>query len=237
MRWSHRLKCGNAQRLRPGSPGYEPECLRADAGESGTGKELIARAIHNLGERARCPFVAVSCGAIPETLIESELFGHETAHSQALSAPGPATWSRPRRHPVARRNRRAESANSGQAAARAAAERVHAPGQRPAIPLKARVIFATHRDLQRMVSEGTFRLDLYYRINVVTIKAPALADHLEDVPVLAEFFVKQYSDLYNKRLTGLAPGALRCCKNTTGQEMCASSRTRSRWPSSAPTRT
>jgi transcriptional regulator with PAS, ATPase and Fis domain len=59
-----------------------------------------------------------------------------------------------------------------------------------------------------MVSEGTFRLDLYYRINVVTIKAPSLADHLEDVPVLAQFLIRQYADLYNKRLTGLAPGAL-----------------------------
>jgi DNA-binding NtrC family response regulator len=76
------------------------------------------------------------------------------------------------------------------------------------IPLKARVIFATHRDLSQMIAAGTFRLDLFYRINVMTIKAPALADHSEDIPGLTMFFVKQYAELYEKWVSGIAPKAM-----------------------------
>lgn len=178
-------------------------------GESGTGKELIARAIHNVGDRAKAPFIAVSCGAIPETLIESELFGHEK---------GAFTGS------AGTRTGYLEQAGNGtlfideigELSLQTQVKLLRVLQQREfmrlgssrSIPLKARMIFATHRDLLRMVSEGTFRLDLYYRINVVTIKSPALADHSEDIPLLANFFVKRYADEYNKRVTGIASNAL-----------------------------
>ncbi len=178
-------------------------------GESGSGKELIARAIHNLGDRSRFPFIAVSCGAIPETLIESELFGHEKGAFTGTTG--------------TRTGYLEQAANGtllideiGELSLQTQVKLLRVLQQREftrlgsgrALPLKARVLFSTHRDLLRMVSEGTFRLDLYYRINVMTIKAPSLAEHPSDIPLLAECFVKQYSELYNKRVTGVAPNAL-----------------------------
>jgi DNA-binding NtrC family response regulator len=178
-------------------------------GDSGTGKELIARAIHNLGHRAGLPFVAVSCGAIPETLIESELFGHEK---------GAFTGT------VGTRTGYFEQAGSGtlfldeigELSLQTQVKLLRVLQQREftrlgsgrSIPLKARILFATHRDLSRMVADHTFRLDLYYRINVMTIRAPALADHPEDIPLLAEHFLRQYSELYNKRMSSIALNTL-----------------------------
>src|ERR1051325_5627660 len=139
-------------------------------GESGTGKELIARAIHNVGNRSKRPFVAVSCGAIPETLIEAELFGHEK---------GAFTGS------VGVREGYFEKAGDGtlfldeigelNAATQVKLLRVlqerefsRLGSSRP-IPLRARIIFATHRNLEQMVAEGSFRQDLFYRVNVMNI--------------------------------------------------------------------
>ena len=178
-------------------------------GESGTGKELIARAIHNTGCRRKAPFIPVSCGAIPETLIESELFGHEK---------GAFTGS------TGQRIGYLEQAAGGSIfldeigelslltqvkLLRVLQEREFCRlGSNRPIPLKARVILATHRDLKRMVSENKFRLDLYYRINVMPIKAPALADHQEDIPALANHFVKKYSESYNKHVAGISTAAM-----------------------------
>jgi transcriptional regulator with PAS, ATPase and Fis domain len=178
-------------------------------GESGTGKELIARAVHNLGSRAGAPFVAVSCGAIPETLIESELFGHEKGAFTGTTGTRTGYFE--------------QAANGtlfldeiGELTLQTQVKLLRVLQQREftrlgsgrPIPLKARVIFATHRDLSQMIAAGTFRLDLFYRINVMTIKAPALADHSEDIPGLAMFFVKQYSELYEKWVSGIAPKAM-----------------------------
>jgi len=178
-------------------------------GESGTGKELIARAIHNLGVRASAPFIAVYCGAIPETLIESELFGHEKgAFTGAMGS---------------RIGYLEQAANGtllideiGELSLQTQVKLLRVLQQREftrlgsgrTIPLKARVVFATHRDLEQMVAEATFRLDLFYRINVVRIKSPALADHPEDIPALCEHFLKEYSELYQKRVIGIAPETL-----------------------------
>ena len=178
-------------------------------GESGTGKELIARAVHNLGSRAGAPFVAVSCGAIPETLIESELFGHEKGAFTGTTGTRTGYFE--------------QAANGtlfldeiGELTLQTQVKLLRVLQQREftrlgsgrPIPLKARVIFATHRDLSQMIAAGTFRLDLFYRINVMTIKAPPLADHSEDIPGLAMFFVKQYSELYEKWVSGIAPKAM-----------------------------
>jgi DNA-binding NtrC family response regulator len=178
-------------------------------GESGTGKELIARAIHNLSERQTAPFVAVSCGAIPETLIEAELFGYEK---------GAFTGA------VGSRKGYLEQAGEGTLfldeigelsphtqvkLLRVLQERQFSRlGSSAVVPLQARVLFATHRNLAKMVEEGRFRLDLYYRVNVMGIKAPALRDHTEDIPTLARHFLEKYSEMYRKPVTALTPCAM-----------------------------
>lgn len=178
-------------------------------GESGTGKELIARSIHNLSHRKNRPFVAVSCGAIPETLIEAELFGAERG-----AYTGAAT----------RRKGYLEEAGSGtlffdeigECSAHTQIKLLRVLQEREfsrlgcsqPIPLQARLLFATNRSLLDMVEEGTFRRDLYYRVNVMGIKCPALRDHTEDIPQLARHFLEKYSRLYQRSTTGLSPNAM-----------------------------
>ncbi|MFN7998299.1 MAG: sigma-54 dependent transcriptional regulator [Bryobacteraceae bacterium] len=178
-------------------------------GESGTGKELVARAIHNLSNRSKHPFVAVSCGAIPETLIESELFGHEKgaftgtngARQGYLELAGEGTilldeigeLSLQTQVKLLRVLQQKEFSRLGSS---------------KMIPLKARVVFATHRDLGRMVNEGTFRQDLYFRVNVMRIEVPPLRDRTEDIPQLANHFVTQYAAEYEKPVKDILPSAL-----------------------------
>jgi DNA-binding NtrC family response regulator len=178
-------------------------------GESGTGKELIARAIHNLGSRAGRPFVAVCCGAIPETLIEAELFGHEK---------GAFTGT------VGMREGYLEQAADGTLLLDEIGELSHATqvkllrvlqqrefsrlGSNRLIPLRARLIFATHTDLAELVAQGKFRLDLFYRINVMKVTAPALQERVEDIPQIAMHFLRQYSEIYQKVVDDIRPGAM-----------------------------
>lgn len=178
-------------------------------GESGTGKELIARAIHKLGGRANKPFVAVSCGAIPETLIEAELFGHEkgaftgTVASRAgyfeLAADGTlfldeiGDLSLYTQVKLLRVLQQLEFSRLGTSRL---------------IPLRARLIFATHQDLAKLVEEGKFRQDLYYRINVMRIVSPALADHPEDIPEIATHYLRHYSNLFQKSMDVITPEAM-----------------------------
>jgi transcriptional regulator with PAS, ATPase and Fis domain len=178
-------------------------------GESGTGKELIAHAIHNLGNRKDRRFVAVSCGAIPETLIEAELFGTERG-----AFTGAAT----------RRRGYLEEAGNGTLffdeiaefsshtqvkLLRVLQEREFSRlGSSQLIPLQARLLFATHRNLTDMVAQGTFRQDLYYRVNVMGIKSPRLQDHSEDIPQLAQHFLEEYSQLYQRSMTRITPNAM-----------------------------
>jgi DNA-binding NtrC family response regulator len=178
-------------------------------GESGTGKELIATAIHNVGNRSKRPFMAVSCGAIPENLIEAELFGHEK---------GAFTGS------VGMREGYFEQAGDGTLFLDEIGELNQATqvkllrvlqarefnrlGSTRPIPLRARIIFATHRDLHQMVSDGAFRQDLFYRVNVMNIASPALRDHAEDIPLLVHHFVRHYSQIFGKAIEGIEPEAL-----------------------------
>ncbi len=178
-------------------------------GESGTGKELIARAIHNLGSHASRPFVAVSCGAIPETLIEAELFGHEK---------GAFTGT------VGAREGYFEQAADGtlfldeigdlslftQVKLLRVLQQMefNRLGSNKLIPLRARLIFATNQDMAKLVAEGKFRQDLYYRINVMQIELPRLQDHLEDIPSLATHFLKKYGQLFQKPMEDLEPDAV-----------------------------
>ena len=163
-------------------------------GESGTGKEVVAREIHRASPRARAPFVAVNCSAIPETLLESELFGHEK---------GSFTGA------VRQKKGRFELAEGGtifldeigdmSPALQAKLlrflqdHRLQRIGGSADIPMDARVIAATNRDLEREVAEERFREDLFFRLNVVTITVPPLRERVEDVPPLVEHFLKLHA--------------------------------------------
>ena len=178
-------------------------------GESGTGKELIARAIHNLGSRANKPFVAVSCGAIPETLIEAELFGHEK---------GAFTGT------VGAREGYFEQAGDGtlfldeigdlsmftQVKLLRVLQQMEFSrlGSSKLVPLRARLIFATHQDLAKLVAEGKFRQDLFYRINVMRIESPALQDRPEDIPSIANHFLRHYSQVFQKPIDAIEADAI-----------------------------
>jgi DNA-binding NtrC family response regulator len=179
-------------------------------GESGTGKELIARAIHRLGSRSHFPFVAVSAGAIPETLLEAEMFGHEK---------GAFTGT------VGARKGYFEEAGCGTLFLDEIGDlTMHAQvmllrvlqqrefsrlGSSRLIPMRARVIFATHKNLENMVTSGEFREDLYYRINVVRINSPALREHPEDIPAIAGHYLRQYAQMFQKPVSRIEPDAIR----------------------------
>jgi DNA-binding NtrC family response regulator len=178
-------------------------------GESGTGKELIARAVHNLGSRSSKPFVAVSCGAIPETLIEAELFGHEK---------GAFTGT------VGAREGYFEQAADGtlfldeigdlslftQVKLLRVLQQMEFSrlGSSKLIPLRARLIFATHQDLAKLVAEGKFRQDLYYRINVMRIDSPPLQERPEDIPLIALHLMRHYAGVFQKPMDSIEPEAL-----------------------------
>jgi two-component system nitrogen regulation response regulator NtrX len=178
-------------------------------GENGSGKELVARAIHMLSARAEQPFVEVNCAAIPEDLIESELFGHER---------GAFT------HALARRRGKFEMANGGtlfldeigdmslktqakvlRALEEQAFERV---GGRETLRVDVRVIAASNRDVVSLIAQGAFREDLFYRLNVIPIEVPPLRTRKEDVPALVEHFVRVFCAENGKRLKVVAPAAL-----------------------------
>ena len=178
-------------------------------GESGTGKEVLARAIHRASPRAKGPFIAINCGAIPEQLLESELFGHVKG---AFTGAG---------------NNRVglvQAANGGTLfldeigdmplslqvkLLRVLQERVVRPvGTTRAEAVDVRLLSATHRDLDAAMAQGQFREDLYYRLDVVSLTLPRLDERREDVPLLAAYFVQQVASKYGKPMTGFAPEAL-----------------------------
>jgi DNA-binding NtrC family response regulator len=168
-------------------------------GESGTGKELVARAIHNLGTRAERPFIAVSCGAIPETLIESELFGHEKGAFTGTAGTREGYLEQAGEGTLFLDEIGELSLNTQVKLLRVLQQKEFSRlGSNRLIPLGARVIFATHRDLAQMVEKGTFRRDLYYRVNVMRIACPSLAERPEDISLLARHFLAQYSEQYEK---------------------------------------
>jgi DNA-binding NtrC family response regulator len=186
-----------------------PDAFVLITGESGTGKELIARAIHSLSARKNQPFVAVSCGAIPESLIEAELFGSEKGAFTGSSS---------------RRTGYFEEAAGGTLLLDEIGELSHHTqikllrvlqqrefmrlGSTASVPLRARILFATHRNLKQMVEEGTFREDLFYRVNVVGIHASPLRERREDIPQLAQHFLGRYSRTYGRPIAHIEPEAL-----------------------------
>jgi DNA-binding NtrC family response regulator len=179
------------------------------AGESGTGKELVARAIHQQSNRAAHPFVAVSCGAIPESLIEAELFGHEKGAFTGSTGSRPGYLEQAGEGTILLDEIGELSLNTQVKLLRVLQQREFSRlGSSKLIRLNARVVFATHRNLQQMVEAGTFRRDLYYRVNVMTINVPPLRERTEDIPMLARHFLKQYAADFGKQVNDIRPGAM-----------------------------
>ena len=178
-------------------------------GESGTGKELVARAIHHRGTRARRPFVAVACGAIPETLIEAELFGHENGAFTGTTGAREGFLEQVADGTLLLDEIGELSLYTQVKLLRVLQQREFSRlGSNRLIPLRARLIFATHRNLGEMVEQGKFRQDLYYRINVMKIETPTLQEHAEDIPQIATHFLSHYCQLFQKKIVSIEPDAL-----------------------------
>jgi two-component system response regulator PilR (NtrC family) len=180
-------------------------------GESGTGKELVARAIHVNSLRREHPFVALNCGALPETLLESELFGHTRG-----AFTGAATTKRGLIEAAARGTVFLDEISEMSPQMQVKLLRVlqertfRRLGGTEEIDADIRIIAATNRDLLRMIGEGRFREDLYYRINVIPILLPPLRERREDIPLLAEHFLTRFREQMGKRVEGLSAEAVRC---------------------------
>ena len=178
-------------------------------GETGTGKELVAQAIHRNSPRAAGPFVVVNCATLPDTLLESELFGHERGSFTG------ATVRKEGRFLVANHgtvflDEIGELTLPIQAKIlRVLQAREFEPvGSNRTQKVDVRIITATNRDLEKMVRDGRFRDDLFYRLNVFPLVLPPLRERLEDLPVLAEFFLKKYGEKNRRGIITLAPEAL-----------------------------
>lgn len=188
----------------------EVSCNVIITGDSGTGKELVAHALHEYSPRRDAPFVVIDCGALTETLLESELFGHEK---------GAFTGA------VQRKRGLMEEASGGtlffdeicnisdamQMKLMRAIEdqRVTRVGGTSATPIDLRIVVATNRDLEGMVEQGSFRHDFYHRLNVLNIRVPALEQRREDIPSLVEHFVEEFSQRYKRRVNGFDPVSMR----------------------------
>ena len=182
-------------------------------GESGTGKEMIAKAIHYNGLLKDRAFMSVNCGAIPETLMESEMFGHKKGSFTGAHVDKTGIF---------------EAADGGTLfldeigelpltiqvkLLRAIQERIiRRVGSTEDTHVSVRIIAATNRDLEQMVKAGTFRQDLYYRLNVIQIEAPSLRQRRDDIPILAKHFLKKYNERLNKNISGISQDALAVLK-------------------------
>ena len=183
-------------------------------GPSGSGKELVSKAIHNRSRRSKGPFIAINCSAIPATLLESEIFGHER---------GAFTGA------IARKEGTFEMAHGGTLFLDEIAEmpfelqakflrvledgKFRRLGGKDEIEVDVRVIAASNKDFKKAIAEKQFREDLFYRLNVFALQMPALADRSEDVPSLAEHFVREFSARNRKNIKGIAPDAMRILVN------------------------
>jgi DNA-binding NtrC family response regulator len=174
-------------------------------GESGTGKELVARAIHSQSPRRDRPLIAVSCAALPESLLESELFGHEKGAFTGAHAQRKGKIEMAHRGTLFLDEIGEMSANIQVHLLRVLEEKEFTRvGGNELIKVDVRLVSATNRDLQAAIKSGQFREDLYYRLNVVTIDLPPLRERKEDIPLLAEHFLKRFSAENQKSVTGFS---------------------------------
>jgi two-component system, NtrC family, response regulator PilR len=178
-------------------------------GESGTGKELVARALHHEGPRATKPFVAVNCGAIPDTLMESELFGHVRGAFTGASAAKEGLFAAADGGTLFLDEIAELSSPMQVKLLRALQERRIKPvGGVEEQGVDVRVVAATNRDLEAEVASGGFRQDLYYRLNVIQVHLPPLRQRRDDIPLLIDHFLKRYVGELGKRIIGVSPEAL-----------------------------
>jgi two-component system response regulator AtoC len=183
-------------------------------GESGTGKELVARALHYNSDRSQRPFIPVNCGAIPENLLESELFGHaKGAFTDAVRTKkglfeeadgGTLFLDEIGDLPLQLQVKLLRALQDGE---------IRRVGESKSIQIDLRIITATVKDLVKEVNEGRFRDDLYYRLNVLPIHIPPLRERKEDIPLLINHFIKKYSQSMNKNVVGINPKALEALMN------------------------
>ena len=179
------------------------------SGESGTGKSLVARAIHQRSDRRNKPFIEVSCGAIPEGLLESELFGHVKGSFTGAVANKEGKFKAAEGGTIFLDEINSASPAFQVKLLRVLQERRYEPvGSNATVNADVRVILASNVDLKREVEAGRFRQDLYYRVNVVTLAMPPLVERLGDIPLLAETFLKKYCDENKKQIVGLTAEAI-----------------------------
>jgi len=191
-----------------------PEIAESDStvlieGSSGTGKELFARAIHNLSGRRKKRFVAVNCGALPETLLESELFGYKAGAFTDARKDKPGRFAVAAGGTIFLDEIGDVSPAMQTRLLRVLQERLYEPlGSVEPVRADVRVVAATNRSLTRLVRKGAFREDLFYRINVIKLSLPALRDRREDIPLLVEHFIGRFNRLQNKAIAGISDEAM-----------------------------
>ncbi len=196
-----------------------PDIADSDAnvliqGPSGTGKELFARAIHNTGKKKDGPFIAVNCGALPDSLLESELFGHEKGAFTDALRKKPGRFAAACGGTIFLDEIGDTSPALQVKLLRVIQEKAFEPlGSVETVHTDARVIAATNKDLYSLVQEGSFREDLYYRLNVIKIDLPPLLDRKEDIPLLVDSFIRKYNRLMNKEIEGISEDGLTVLMN------------------------
>jgi PAS domain S-box-containing protein len=178
-------------------------------GESGTGKELLARAIHDLSPRREKPFVAINCSALPDTLLESELFGYKAGAFTDARQDKPGRFAAAESGTIFLDEIGDMSLAMQAKLLRVLQERVYEPlGSVEPVRANVRVVAATNRDLDQRVRDEVFRQDLYYRINVMRLKLPALRERRGDLPLLVEHFVSKFNVMQGKTITGVSQRAM-----------------------------
>ena len=210
------------------------ECIRQVAdtdltvliqGESGTGKELVARAIHNLGRRRNGPFIASNVGALPESLIESELFGYEKGAFSGAARRKPG-WFEMAQGGTLFLDEVGEMAPKTQVDLLRVLEQqeLRRLGGSELIPLDVRLVAATHRDVNELVAEGILREDLYYRLNVVPLRLPPLRERSDDIPPLVEHFLQRACARHGREPKRVAEAAMKilCDYSVAGERAPAS---------------
>jgi len=178
-------------------------------GESGTGKELIAKAIHLAGERKNKSFVAINCAALPETLLESELFGHEKGAFTGAIRSKKGLFTQAHEGTLLLDEIGDMPLSTQSKLLRVLQEQQFYPvGSEKPIQVDVRIIVATNKDLEDQVKQGLFREDLFYRIHVIPVLLPSLRERKEDIPPLVEYFLKKFSQQMKKEVKGLTTMAL-----------------------------